>query len=217
MTRALHSRPGRLVVGAWLRTYGRSRAEVFELARPAGPVPPSRAAYPPGYVLRRAGRDEAEACSRVTNLSIEETLRRHDAGDTCWVVARGARPAMVIWVHDGPCYVRGLGYLHDGTAGEKYLYGAVTDPSERGKGLFKNGLEELTARLFADGARRLVEIVEAGNTPSLVTVRKLGRRPIRRIESILLLGLRRTIITPIDGGRAERTWRLLPPPDLFVI
>lgn len=218
MVRALKTRTGRLVVGAWLRTFGWRRAGLFELARPAGPLPPSRAAYPAGYVLRRAGRDEAEACSRVTGVPVEETVRRLDAGDACWVVAAGAsRPAMVIWVHDGPFYVRGLGYLHGGKTGEKYLYGAVTDPAERGRGLFKNALEDLTATLFANGATRLVEIVEDGNTPSLVTVTRLGRRRIARIDSLLVLGLRRTVVTPVDGGPPERTWRILPPRGRFVI
>lgn len=217
MGSALRTRPGRLALAAWGRTFGWRRAGVFELERPAGPVPPPRAAYPDGYVFRQAGREEAAACGRVANLPEAEVLRRHDAGDTCYVVARGSRPATVIWVHDGPCYVRGLGYLHDATAGEKYIYGVVTERAERAKGLYKNAMEELAARLFSAGATRLVRIVEAGNTPVLVTISRLGHRRTRSVETILLLGVTRTVVTTVDGAQRARTWRILTPGDRFVI
>jgi GNAT superfamily N-acetyltransferase len=208
----------RLAAAVWNRTFGRRRgADLFELDRPAGAVPPSRAAYPPGYVFRRAGREEAAACSRVTNVPEAEILRRHDAGDACFVVAHGSRPATVFWVHDGPCYVRGLGYLHDGRKGDKYIYGVVTDPAHRGKGLYKNAVEDLAARLFEEGATRLVRIVEDGNAPALVTITRLGHRRTRRIESVLAFGVRRTVVKPLEGGPEERTWRILAPRDRFVI
>jgi GNAT superfamily N-acetyltransferase len=215
--RALRTPPGRLGVAAWARTFGWRRADLFELDRPAGSVPPSRASYPAGYAFRRAGLDEAAACSRVTNVPVAEILRRHEAGDACYVVARGSRVATVLWVHEGPCYVRGLGYVHDGTRDEKYVYGVVTDPTERGKGLYRNAVEDLAARLFSEGATRLVRIVEAGNTPVLVTIARLGFRRSRTIACLLVLGVKRTVVTDAGRGGGERAWRILPPRDRFVI
>jgi len=215
--RAFATRAGRLVAAARFRTFGSGRADVFELDRPAGVVPPSRAAYPAGYVFREAERGEAAACSRVMKLPEAESRRRFEAGDECWVVAHGARVAAVIWVHDGPCYVRGLGYLHEGPSGEKYVYGIVTDPADRGKGLYKNALEDLAARLFSDGATRLVQIVEAGNAPVLATIPRLGYRRTRSIETLLVLGVRRTVVTAVERGTPEETWRVAAPRGRFAI
>lgn len=215
--RAFETRAGRLLAAARFRLFRRAKADLFELERPPGPVPPSRAAYPDGHVFREADRREAGACSRVMKLPEAESLRRFDAGDLCYVVADGARVATVIWVHDGPCYVRGLGYLHDRPTGEKYVYGIVTDPAERGKGLYKNALEDLAARLFSAGASRLVQIVEAGNAPVLATVPRLGYRRTRRIESILVLGVRRTVVTLAEPAPPEKSWRIAPPRGRFVI
>lgn len=215
--RAFETRAGRLLLAARYRAFGSLRADLFELDRPVGAVPPSQAAYPAGYAFREAGRREAAACSRVMRLPGAESLRRFEAGDACFVVADGSRPATVIWVHDGPCYVRGLGYTHEGEAGEKYVYGIVTDRAHRGKGLYKNALEDLAARLFSDGASRLVQMVEAGNTPVLSTIPRLGYRRTRMVETLLVLGVMRTVVTPVRGGPAERAWRVAPPRGRFVI
>lgn len=217
LRRAARTRAGRLALALRSRTFGSGRAGLFELDRPAGPIPPSRAAYPDGYRFRRAGRHEAAACARVAGLPEAEALRRFDGQDRCYVVAQGERLATVIWVHDGPCYVRGLGYLHAGPPGTKYVYGIATDPAERGRGLYRNALLDLAASLFASGATRLVQIVADGNAPVLRTIPGLGYRLTRRIRSVLLLGVRRTVVTRPGRRPDHPTWRLAVPTDHFVI
>lgn len=218
LRRAARSRPGQLALAAWNRSFAWRRAFLLELDRPARGLPARRAAFPAGYALRRAGRADAAECSRVARVPVAEVLRRHDAGDACYVVARGPQIATVLWVHDGPFYVRGLGYAHAGAAGEKYVYGVVTDPAARRQGLYRSAVEELGARLFSEGAPRLVRIVEARNGPVLRTLARLGHRRARTIECVVVAGLRRTVVTPLErAGDRERSWRLRPPRELFVI
>ena len=190
---------------------------MFELQRPKGPIPPARAAYPDGYRFRPARPEEAAACSRVTGIPVAENERRFAAGDACYVVERDGLVVLVQWVHDGPCYVRGLGYVHDGAPDERYVYGVVTDPAHRGRGLFRNALEHLDATLFSEGASRLVQIVMAGNTPVLKTFSRLGYRATHDLRSVLVLGVRWTVVTPVGRESGRRSWRIAAPPGRFVI
>jgi len=199
----------------WL--YHRSNAAIYVLYRSermstniAGPLPQE-------FSCRLATRDEMPACSRITGLDVSEYYRRFDAGDICYGVFVGGRPVNINWVHSGPYFVRGMGYLGVASQSDRYVYGIMTDPAERGKGLYKSCLERLAEYLFANGAEQLVQLVEEGNTPVLKTLPQLGYVKTEEISYRSFMGIKRTRVTDCRSGRVTVRRFMFSPKDRFVI
>ena len=197
--------------------YHRAEAYIYEVRRESRTVSVSTVALPAGYVCRPAVRDELPACSRITGLDGREYYRRFDAGDICYGVFAGSKPVNINWVHSGGYYVRGMGYLGDASPADRYIYGIMTDPAERGKGLYKSCLERLAEYLYANGAARLVQMVEEGNAPVLKTLPQLGYVKTQKISHRSIIGFKRTQVTDCLSGRVEIRRFLFSPKDRFVI
>ncbi len=202
-------------VPRWLFYSG--RAFVFTLSRSEWATKRVPISLPTGYRCRLATRDEMPACSRVTGFELSEYYRRYDAGDLCYGVFTDDRPVNINWVHSGICYIRGMGYDLDGASAEKYIYGIMTDPAERGKGLYKNCLTSLAEYLFLAGAERLIQMVEDGNTPVLNTLPQLGYTRIQEIRHSTVFGINRTRAIDFRTGRDSTRWYMRIPNDRFVI
>ncbi len=199
----------------WL--FHRGQASVFEVRRSGHAAAVSGTTLPHGYACRLATRDEMAACSRITGIDVAEYLRRFDAGNICYGVFAGGRPVNINWVHAGACYVRGMGFALDSGPGDKYVYGIMTDPAERGKGLYKSCLVNLAEYLFASGAERIIQMVEAGNTPVLVTLPQLGYTKTHEIRYITIFGMKRTTVVDLTTNRCTTHRFVSTPNDRFVI
>jgi len=204
------------------RIFGRGlfkydRGYIFELDRETFEEKRPRAVFPNSYESRLARPEEYAAVSRVADLPKEESARRTRAGDICFGVFEGDRPANVNWVHPGGCYVRGAGYIHRADKSEHYIYGIVTDPSERGKGLYKNALYDLAEYLFQDGATRLIQMAQDGNAPVLHSLPKMGYKMTKEYIHYRILGIKYTVSRNLSEGTGDRDIFITPPRDLFVI
>jgi hypothetical protein len=200
-----------------LSIYNRAAGWIFELDREGYDGANSTAKFPEGYSYRFAERDELPECSRMVGLNVEEFYRRYDYGDRCYAIFDGNRPVNINWIHAGSCYVRGMGFKHSADEKEYYIYGIMTDQSQRGKGLYKNCLVYLAKNLFKEDALRLNQMVEDGNDAVLHTLPKLGYKKTRRIKHTTFLGIKKTnVIELIDGSRKQKLF-IFPPRDLFTI
>lgn len=199
----------------WLCHCG--KASLWEL-RNVGPMPArSESVLAFGHSCRPASREELPACCRITGIDVHEYYRRFDAGDVCFSVFAQDRPVNIDWERSGACYVRGMGYGHNGVAADKYVYGIMTDSAERGKGLYKNCLVNLSAHLFAGGAERIVQMVAEGNTPVLGTLPRLGYKKTHDIRHTVVLGIKRTSVTDLTSDQTVVRWFVFNPNNRFVI
>lgn len=197
--------------------YYKGRAYLFELAQSDRPLDVQPPSFPEGYLCRRVLNEEMFACSRLTGLNELECYRRLDAGDLCYGVFSPNSLANVTWVHAGSCFIRGLGYLHQGSVHDHYIYGIMTDHTERGKGLYTNCLRQVGTYLFNSDADKLAQMVEEGNIPVLKTLPQLGYRQTKCISHIVMLGVKRTVIRDVASGRVEKTWFFITSKDFFII
>lgn len=205
----------RHLIRCWI--FRRGRAYIYELDRATNANNSRKYVFPHDYEVRFASREDIPACAGMAETEETEFRRRYQSGDKCLGVFQNKRPANINWIHYGSCYVRGLGYYHPGEITDAYIYGIVTDPSERGKGLYKNALIKLTEELFSAGAECLVQMVEEGNTPVLHTLPQLGYSLKKRIFHLTLLGVKYTSVRNSDGTLAERRLFFLPPRNDFII
>lgn len=204
------------------RIFGRGlfkydRGYIFELDRETFERNRHRAVFPDSYESRPARSGEYAEVSRVADLPAEESNRRAKAGDICFGVFEGNRPANVNWVHPGGCYIRGAGYIHRADKSEHYIYGIVTDPSERGKGLYKNALYDLAEYLFHNGATKLIQMAQDGNAPVLHSLPKMGYKMSKEYIHYRILGIKYTLTRNLLKGTGDRDIFITPPNDLFVI
>lgn len=197
--------------------YYRATAYIVELTpedRPPGDTP---AKFPAGYDCRLAKSNELGGCAQVAGLSDAEFTRRFEAGDLCLAVFSPNGASSVAWSHEGPFYVRGMGYLGLAGAGDRYVYGVVTAGCERRKGLSRNGLKWLTEHLFSTGATRLIGMVLRDNIASLSLLSTLGYRRTKVISHVKFLCLKRLATVDLAHGTVETRWFLREPPGVFVI
>lgn len=197
--------------------YHRAAGDIFELNSENYEKTKTQAQFPDGYICRFAEKDELADCSRMIGLDVGEYNRRFDNGNKCYAVFSANRPVNLNWIHKGSCFVRGMGYTHVANDNDYYIYGIMTDLSERGKGLYKNCLMELADYLFRKNAEHLIQMVEDGNTTVLHTLPKMGYKKTKRIRHLVVLGVRITSVTCLPSGHRVRKLFMFPPRDLFII
>jgi hypothetical protein len=195
----------------WL--FHRARAFIYE----TDPVTTDAPDLPDGYRCRPADESDLSALAEMTGLPESEYRRRFEAGEFCFGVFQGDRPANLNWVHRGTCYVRGAGFIWRAEPGHSYIYGIFTANSERGKGLYKKCLVHLANRLAADGSARLVQMVEDFNAPVLHTLPKLGYERTMTINHVRMFGIKYTKQVDHRDGRVQKRLFVGEPADLFPI
>jgi len=196
----------------WL--FHRWDASIFEATLTQPSTPPE---LPAGYQCRVATAADLEALSRLIGVPLVEYRRRFDSAELCYAVFDGTRPANLNWVHFGPCYVRGAGYVVAADPADAYIYHIYTDPSERGKGLYKKCLIHLANHLMARGSNRLIQMVEDGNAPVLHTLPQLGYSRKVTLRHRRLFGFSYTREVDELTGRVRRHWFCREPKGIFRI
>lgn len=182
-------------------------ARVFELNSLAvGQGADGGEGLPEEYSFRLAEGEDLAVCAAMAGTPLEQYQRRRDRGDRCYAVFLGHRAVNLSWLHFGPCYVRGLGWLVEATPSECYLYNVVTAPSHRGKGLYKRTQRRLVDILGAQGVTRIRQVVMVGNTIPLASLPKLGYTLTEEVRHLFLGGLHVTTAYDATGKRLWRRW-----------
>ncbi len=198
----------------WILRIG--RVHVFELRKYNSLEEPLRPVFPSDCAARYVTRDEIPAVAVLARTSEVLCYDRFDRGEMCFAVFRRSRPVNITWIHLGSCYIRGVGYSHQGQENVAYIYGILTDPSERGKGLYRNALISLSHDLFRSQVERLVQFVEPDNIPVLHTLPTLGYVRTAAISHMTFLGVKYTKVRHFEDGTIE-TRIFVRPPDIFHI
>ncbi len=178
-----------------------AKAYIYELNIAGEPLDGGDPTFPEGYQCRIMEKSDIPACAALSGHSVDEVDHRIEAGDFCFGVFQDNRPANINWIHIGSAYVRGYGYIHTAGENDYYIYGIVTDPDERGKGLYKNCLKELSRYLCKKGAEKLIQLVEDFNAPVLHTLPKLGYSKTKIAKYTFLLGIKYCSTFDITTGR----------------
>lgn len=202
------------LIRAGLRTiapgaYRRGRAYIYELERLSDGV-----VFPESYEFRRTNDINA-----MVDFGLEKRIceKRLKAGDLCFAGYKGDKIISVIWGHKGPYYVRGIGYWHRCSRDDSYVFGAMTQPEERQKGLFKVLLYLISKELLKSTSGNITALIETKNTISLKTFRNMGYGEVRVVEHTTLLWIKKTIVLHHDTKNVQRRIFMFPPSDLYVI
>ena len=199
------------------RLFKYDKGYLFELACQTFKGNNSDPSYPDGYLSRLATTEESSYIGGICDLPDSEINRRFESGDICFGVFNGSSPANVNWIHVGSCYVRGTGYIHRAEDNEKYVYGIVTDSSERGRGLYKNALIDLAHYLFKSDTSKIVQLAQEGNEPVLHSLPKLGYKLRKQITHFRILGIKYTVIRGIEDKTVRRDLFFREPKDIFFV
>jgi hypothetical protein len=155
----------------------------------------------------------------MADFGLEKRIceKRLKAGDLCFASYKGDKIVSVIWGHQGPYYVRGMGYGHRSNQNDCYVYGAMTKPDERQKGLFKVLLCLISKELLKRARGRITALVETKNTISLKTVRNMGYREVKVIDHTTLFWIKKTNVRHLDTNNVEQRIFMFPPSEVYVI
>ncbi len=189
--------------------YRSGRAYIYELERLSDNV-----VFPESYEFRKTNDINA-----MVDFGLEKRIceKRLKAGDLCFASYKGEKIVSVIWGHKGPYYVRGMGYWHRSSQDDSYVYGAVTKPDERQKGLFR-ALKYLISKELLESTRgKITTLVETENTISIKTNRNIGYREVKVIEHTTLFWIKKTKALDLRTKHVEQRRFLFRPSEVYVI
>lgn len=189
--------------------YRRGRAYIYELERLSDNV-----IFPDSYQFRRTNDISAIVEFGLKKGICEKRLR---AGDLCFASYKGDKIVSVIWGHKGQYYIRGMGYLHTCNQDGSYVYGAITQPDERQKGLFKALLCLISKELLKSTSRKITALVETENAISMKAFRSIGYREVKVIEHTALLWIKKTNVLHLSTKTVEQRMFMFHPSEVYVI
>jgi hypothetical protein len=202
------------LIRAGLRTiapgaYRRGRAYIYELERL-----PDNVVFPESYEFRRTNDINA-----MVDFGLDKRIceKRLTAGDVCFASYKGDKIVGVIWAHRGSYYVRGMGYWHRCSQDDSYVYGALTKPDERGKGLFKALKYLISKELLKGTSGKITTLVETENTVSIKTNQNMGYREVKVIDHTTLFWIKKTKVRHLDTNNVEQRMFMFPPSEVYVI
>lgn len=185
--------------GMWfgcLARIGYRRLELVELdLRP----PPPLADVP--FPLEFGFLEQSEAADYAAlgaGVDAEETRRRLERGERCFVARAGGRIVSGRWLASGQVFVSYLDRRLALEPDEVYVYETYTDPAQRGHAVSAAAGTRLAHLLAEEDARRIVAAALPENTPGRRAYEKAGYHPVGTIGYVKLGPWRR------DFLRSER-------------
>jgi GNAT superfamily N-acetyltransferase len=169
------------------------------------------------YRFREAIIDDLPACAALTGFPVEEYRRRTRQGNRCYVVFYGDEPINLNWIHTGPYYVRGLGFMGEYNKGRGYLYNLFTHPNYRGEGLYKYALKKIINILAGQNITCFQQIVENDNPIPLAVLPTLGYKMTQTIMHTRICGLKITVVRDPSGKILSHKIFIFPPKNIFKI
>lgn len=189
--------------------YRRGRAYIFELERLTDNV-----ILPESYEYRRTNDIVAMVDFGLEKRTCEKRLKE---GDVCFASYKGEKIVSVIWGHKGSYYVRGMGYWHRSNQDDCYVYGAITKPDERQKGLFKALKYLISKELLKSTSGKITTLVDTRNSISIKTNRNMGYREVKVIDHTTLFWIKKTNVRHLDTNTVEQRIFMFPPSGVYVI
>jgi ribosomal protein S18 acetylase RimI-like enzyme len=144
------------------------------------------------YCLQRA---DVDCLTRIAYRSRAEICRRLRSNQACLVADHDGRIVHYSWVTSQPEYAREVEKELRFHPEERYIYDCWTLRYARGYGIYPAVLARAMELARADGARWLVALVAADNTPSLRAFDKAGFHVREEIRLRRLLWSRRHCLT----------------------
>ena len=169
----------------WFRALGElgyRRQLVTELLLPAQVT---EVAQPPEAEARFLGEADLDAYATLHGTS-GEASERFARGERCFGIWLAGRLVSTRWLATGT--VR-LGYLGREVAlahGDVHIYETYTEPGHRGRGISGIAGAIVPAALAAEGARRIVGVLEPENTTGIRANEKAGYRIVGKIGYVRL-------------------------------
>ena len=169
----------------WFRALGElgyRRQLVTELLLPAQVVD---APQPPEAEARFLGDADLDAYATLHRDS-REARERFARGERCFGIWLDRRLVSTRWLATGTAR---LGYLGREVAlapGDVHIYETYTEPGHRGRGISGIAGAIVPAALAAEGARRLVGVLEPENRTGIRANEKVGYRIVGKIGYLRL-------------------------------
>lgn len=135
---------------------------------PAGELPILREDNASANPALRAAMEEAG------HWDPREMSRRWLLEDPCYMVLDGARCVHYSWMSKRMLVISELGYRADLNGGSHWLYNAYTSPTHRGRSIFPEVLQSMTADALAQDGGVVWAGVQDTNAASMNGVSKAG-------------------------------------------
>ena len=155
-----------------------------------------------------AGAQHVGSWSGVDAATVEHRLRQ---GDRCLGLSNGEKPDAALWLHAGDCYVRGADLWIKARTSAYYCYGVITKPSERGKGLYRELLSQLTVLADLEAVESIIQYVESSNTIPQAVLPFYGYEPLY-VSSSRWGVWRHVAVYDTTQRKVTYHWRTKEPP-----
>jgi GNAT superfamily N-acetyltransferase len=169
----------------WFRALGElgyRRQLVTELLLPAAGAD---VAQRPEAEARFLGDAELDAYATLHGAS-DEARERFARGDRCFGIWLDGRLVSTRWLATGTARLGYLGREVPLAPGDVYIYETYTEPGHRGRGISGIAGAIVPATLAAEGARRMVGVLEPENTRGIRANEKAGYRIVGKIGYVRL-------------------------------
>lgn len=156
------------------------------------------------YVFEMANDSDIIEIARLLAIPESVVKSRMVRGDEC-CIARVKTTANeivnVMWIHQGSCYIRGLGLDLKLGDNEVYLYGGYTAPEARMKGIFNTAFKFVYDTLEKRGISGISGVVEGWNHNAYNTHLRLNFKPISKIVHVVVFFIKVSVLTNLESKR----------------
>ena len=164
----------------WFRALGElgyRRQLVTELVLPAAGADVRE---PPEAEARFLGDADLDAYATLHG-AFDEARERFARGDRCFGIWLDGTLVSTRWLATGTARLGYLGREVPLAPGDVYIYETYTEPGHRGRGISAIAGAIVPATLAAEGARRMVGVLEPENTRGIRANEKAGYRIVGKI------------------------------------
>jgi GNAT superfamily N-acetyltransferase len=172
------------------------------------------------YVFQKAVREDIPEMSLLSGTPEPLLAERFDAGDWCYITrakTKGNKIVNMIWIHPGPCYIRGLGFALEAESHAAYLYGGYTSPQERMKGIFSTAFREVYDILRQRGITKLYGLIEDWNQQAYDYHLRLNFKPVTRVAFVIVMHVMVSIQENLETGEKKTNIFVSFPRDRVLI
>jgi hypothetical protein len=166
------------------------------------------------YTFAPAEETDISEVSQISGASEKSLQKRIHGGDVCYVTkdtAHDNKIVNLIWTHRGACFIRGMGLDLQVDDDSVYLYGALTLPEARMKGLYNTNIKELYEIYKNKNVSTIYGLVEYTNRYSYNLHLRLNFKPIGKVIFVAVALFKFSIHYDTENGKRKiRLYTLLP-------
>lgn len=167
------------------------------------------------HLLSELDAAEIVSTHEWSYIDESEEHRRRERGDRCFGVKLDNEVVHLIWIASGTNLIRGADLLITLNDNEWYIYGVVTKPSARGKGIYKQAQLQILHIAHDHGIKKMVAYVEKSNPIPQKLYQRLNYELLPLVASHRILSMRfgnqfdsaNNIVRPLVIGTSESRQR----------